>query len=159
MVFVSGPEAATWVQLPEPRVPFKHPLSTVGFEHDFRLLKRVPFRDVDLEMHVDAGEAEFAELEPEWFEFTEPLDAGVDVRLLSEAVKPAFGVKFHRHPVVAGVTRNLFRATAQYTLIHKVIFSCRVSTGGRRMPARARQKQCNECFGKKTAAFHLRVLR
>jgi hypothetical protein len=34
------------------------------------------------------------------------------VGLFSKTVEPAFGVKLYGHPVISGVTRNLFRATA-----------------------------------------------
>jgi hypothetical protein len=60
------------------------------------------------------GEAEVAELEPEAFEFIERLDTSVDVRLFSKTSIPVVGDKNHRHPIVAGVARNLFRATATY---------------------------------------------
>ena len=72
------------------------------------------------------GEAEVAELEPEAFEFMERLGADVDVDLFSEAVVSVVSDEHHGHPVVAGVTRNLFRAYAVYN-IHNEFFSCRVS--------------------------------
>ena len=40
------------------------------------------------------------------------LDAGVDMDLFSKTIISVVGDKHHRHPVISGVTRNLFRATA-----------------------------------------------
>ena len=60
------------------------------------------------------GEAEVAELKPEAFQVVECLDADVDVDLFPEAVVSVVGDEHHGHPVIAGVTRNLFRATARY---------------------------------------------
>jgi len=49
----------------------------------------------------------------------ECLDTGVDVDLFSKTVIPVVGDKHHGHPVISGVTRNLFRANAIYN-IHRV---------------------------------------
>ena len=67
----------------------------------------------------------------------ERLDADVDVDLLSKTVVSVVGDEHHGHPVIAGVTRNLFRATANY-ILHKD-FSPVASVKGGRMPA-ARDK-------------------
>ena len=72
----------------------------------------VPLGDVDLEMHVVFGEAEFAELKAKTFQVPERLDTGIDVALFTEISVSFMCRKHHRHPVIAGVTRNLFRATA-----------------------------------------------
>ena len=74
------------------------------------------------------GEAEVAELESEASEFMERLDADVYVDLFTKAIVSVVGDKHHRHPIVAGVTRNLFRAAANY-IYHIVFFSCRVFIG------------------------------
>ena len=85
-------------------------------------------------MYMVHGKAEVAKLEPESFKFMERLDADVNVDLPSETSIPVVGDKNHRHPVIAGVTRNLFRATAIYN-IHEFFFSCRVSKGaGKSLP-------------------------
>ena len=65
-------------------------------------------------MCVVATESERAELETEAFEFFECCGAGVDVRLLFEAVVPALGHKHHRDPVVARVATDMFKAPANY---------------------------------------------
>jgi hypothetical protein len=65
------------------------------------------------------GKAEITKLETESFEFVERLDAGVNVDLFSKTVISVVGDKHHSHPVISGVTRNLFRATATYN-IHRV---------------------------------------
>jgi len=52
------------------------------------------------------------------------LGTGVYVDLFSEAVVSVVGDEHHGHPVVAGVTRNLFRATARYDF-HISNYSCR----------------------------------
>ena len=74
------------------------------------------------------GEAEVAELEPEAFQVVERLDADVNVDLFSKTVVSVVGDEHHGHPVIAGVTRNLFRATANY-ILHKDFYSCRVREG------------------------------
>jgi len=74
------------------------------------------------------SEAEVAELKPEAFEFMKRLDADVNVDLLSKTVISVVSDEHHRHPVIAGVTRNLFRATANY-FYHTIFFSCRVRKG------------------------------
>ena len=74
------------------------------------------------------GKAEVAELEPEAFQVVERLDADVNVDLFSKTVVSVVGDEHHGHPVIAGVTRNLFRATANY-ILHKDFFSCRVREG------------------------------
>src|SRR5512139_1690741 len=85
----------------------------------------------------------------------ESLDAEVNVDLLSKTVISVVGDKHHRHPVIARVTRNLFRATATYN-IHNFCISCRVSKGtGECLPhATKRYYLAGE---KRDATFHLRV--
>jgi len=65
-------------------------------------------------VNVVQGKAEVTELETETFEFMERLDADVNIDLLSKTSIPVVGDKNHCHPIVTGVTRNLFRATATY---------------------------------------------
>jgi hypothetical protein len=105
MVFVSTPETAAWIQLPEPWMSLEYLFCAMRFEHDFRFLDRVLFRDIDLEMDVNSSKTKLAELESERFKFTESLTTGVDVGLFSETVVPAFGVKLHGDPVVSCVIR------------------------------------------------------
>ena len=116
MVLVAAPETTTRVALAEPRVHFKHLLGTVGFKHGLSGLNGILLGNIDREMHVISAKAEIAEFKSEAFEIPERLGAGVNMRLLPEAVVVAFGLKHHRHPVIPGVTRNLFRATARYIL-------------------------------------------
>jgi len=77
-------------------------------------LDGVPLWDVDLKMHMVFGEAEFAELKAKAFQVLERLDADVSIDLFSKAVVSVMGDEHHGHPVIAGVTRNLFRAIAIY---------------------------------------------
>ena len=67
------------------------------------------------------SEAKVTEFEAESFQIMERLNAGVNIDLFSETVISVVGDKHHRHPVIAGVTRNLFRATATYD-IHIFLF-------------------------------------
>jgi len=60
------------------------------------------------------GEAEVVELKPESFEFMKRLDRSVNVDLFSKVIISVVGDQHHRHPVIVGVTRNLFRAIAIY---------------------------------------------
>jgi len=115
-VLVPAPESTPWVAFAEPGVRLEHPISAVGFEHGLSALNGVPFGDVDLEVDVVFGEPEFAEPKPMAFQVVERLGAGVNVALFPKAVVAVLGHKHQGHPVVAGVTRNLFRATAQYVL-------------------------------------------
>jgi hypothetical protein len=58
--------------------------------------------------------------------------------LFSKTVVSVVGDEHHRHPVIAGVTRNLFRATATYK-IHNLLVSCRTFEG-QVFTCRVRQK-------------------
>jgi len=71
---------------------------------------------------------EVAKLEPEAFQAMERLDADINVDLFPKAIISVVSDKHHGYPVIAGVTRNLFRATATYN-IHNFCFSCRVAKG------------------------------
>ena len=112
--------------------------------------------DVHQEMNVVHGETEVAEFELEAFEFMERLDTDVDIDLFSKTIVSVVSDEHHRHPVIACVTRNLFRATAIYN-IHE-FFSPVASVKGRQLPA-ARDKTDYDLAGEKDATFHLRVLR
>ena len=75
-----------------------------------------------------------AELETKSFQVMERLYSGVDVDLFSKTIISVVSNKHHRHPVIAGVARNLFKTTAIYTT-HELFFSCRVSKGaGKYLP-------------------------
>jgi hypothetical protein len=101
------------------------------------------------------SKTEVAEFKSEAFQVMECSYACVDVDLFSEAAISIVGDKHHRHPVIAGVTRNLFRATAIYK-IHNCYF-----------PVAPLKEQANACctrqkenclFGeKRDATVHLRV--
>jgi hypothetical protein len=103
------------------------------------------------------SKTEVAELKPEAFEFMKRLDADVNVDLLSKTVISVVSDEHHRHPVIAGVTRNLFRATAIYN-IHE-FFSPVASVKGQVNACRTRQKSNGLSGEKRDATFHLRVLR
>ena len=91
------------------------------------------------------GEPEFAEPKAMAFEVMERLGAGVDVALFPKAVVAVLGHKHHGHPVVAGVTRNLFRAAAQ-------------EEGGRQcLPTPDKNYVSSVLRKRRRAAFHLRV--
>jgi hypothetical protein len=79
------------------------------------------------------GKTEFPELKAESFQVVECLDEDVDIDLFSKAVISVVGDEHHGHPVVASVTRNLFRATTNY-IYHTVFFPV-APLEGRRMPA------------------------
>ena len=127
-MIVPTPETTTWVPLSKPRKRFENFLCSIRFQHDLRGFNRVPLWDIHQEMNMVHSEAEIAELEPKSFHLTERFDADVDVRLFSETSVPVVGDKHHGHPVVAGVTRNLFRAAANY-IYHTIFCSCRVFIG------------------------------
>ena len=84
-------------------------------------------------------ETEITKLKTETFQVMERLDADVDIDLFSKTVVSVMGDKHHGHPVIAGVTRNLFRATANY-IFHKDFFSCRTFIG-QANACRVRQKR------------------
>ena len=140
MVFVSTPETAAWIQLPEPRMSLEYLFRTVRFEHNLRVLDRVSLGDIYLEVNVNSSKAELTELESERFKFTESLGAGVDVGLFSETVVPALGVKLHRDPVISGVTRNLFRAYAIY-IFHRIFSPVAPFIGQAKCLPRATKKE------------------
>jgi hypothetical protein len=114
MVFVAAPKTTARVPFSESWKGFKYFPGGVGFEHDLSGLDGVPFRDVHQEVDVVESEAKVAELEPKAFQIEERLDADVNVDMFSETVVPVVGDEHHGHPVIAGVTRNLFRVIANY---------------------------------------------
>jgi len=71
-------------------------------------------------MDMVHSETKITKLETETFQMTERLDAGINIDLFSKTIIPVVGDKHHSHPVISGVTRNLFRATATYKIIHSV---------------------------------------
>jgi hypothetical protein len=89
---------------------------------------------------MNTPESELTKLEPESFEFTESLGAGVDVGLFSEIVVSALRVKFHGDPVVSCVMRWLFKASAIYSF-HIVFCSCRTIYRAGWTACRVRQKE------------------
>jgi hypothetical protein len=91
-------------------------------------------------MHVNPSEAELPKLKSERFEFTESLNAGVDMRLLSETVVSALGVKFHSNPIVSCVMRWLFIVSAIY-IFHIFFSSCRTIYRAGWKACRVRQKR------------------
>jgi len=62
------------------------------------------------------GKTEFPKLKTETFQIVERLEEDVDIDLFSKTVIPVVGDEHHGNPVIAGVTRNLFRATATYNI-------------------------------------------
>ena len=63
------------------------------------------------------GEPEIPKRIPMAFQIVERLGTGINVLLFFETVVPVFGDKKHCHPVITGVTRNLFRASATYNSV------------------------------------------
>ena len=80
------------------------------------------------------GEPEIPKLIPIAFQLVERLGTRVNMLLFSEAVVPVFGDEKHGHPVIAGVTRNLFRASAN-CVIQLFLVSCRTIRGQAALPA------------------------
>jgi len=74
------------------------------------------------------GKTKIAKLKPKTFHFMKRTSASIYMLLLLETVIPFLGNKQHCHPVIAGVTRNLFRAIAIYNF-HIFVFSCRTFMG------------------------------
>jgi hypothetical protein len=101
------------------------------------------------------GKAEVAELKPETLQVVERLEEDVDVDLFSKTVISVVGDEHHRYPIVAGVIRNLFRATATYN-IHE-FFSPVASLKGQANTCHTRQKSNGLSGEKRDATFHLRV--
>jgi hypothetical protein len=147
MVFVAAPESAAGVSLSEAWEVFEHFLGGVRFQHDLCNLNGVPLWYIDQEVDMVKGKAEVAELKPEAFEVMERLGADVNVDLFSKTVVSVVGDEHHGHPVIASVTRNLFRATANY-IFHNNFFSCRTFRG-QANACRVRQKRHIVCLEKK----------
>jgi len=99
---------------------------------------------------------EFPKLKTESLQVVECLEEDVDIDLFSKTVIPVVGDEYNGHPVIAGVTHNLFRATANY-IYHRSFFSCRTFRG-QANTCRVGQKQILTCLEKKDATFHLRVI-
>jgi hypothetical protein len=86
----------------------------------------------------------------------ECLDADIDIDLFSKTIISVVGDKHHGHPVISGVTRNLFRVTTTYNF-HIVEFSCRTFIGQTNGLPRATKKRHGLTEKKGDATFHLRV--
>jgi len=127
MVFIATPKATSRKSLSETSMSFKHSFSTPRLQHNLCIPYRIIFWQVHLKMNVIACETKILEFKAESFEFKKSLDAGVDVRLLPETVIPVLSDKNHRHPVISGVTRNLFSANT--TNIFQNNRSCRTVEG------------------------------
>ena len=59
-----------------------------------------------------SSKTKLSKFKTKFFTFLERIKASVYVRLFPETHIPVMGDKHHGHPIVPGVTRNLFRATA-----------------------------------------------
>jgi hypothetical protein len=153
-MLISAPKPTAWITFPKTRKGLEHFPSRIGFEHDLRGLHRVPLRDVDQKVNMVEGKAKVTELKPKAFQIIECLDTGVDIEFFSKTVISVVGDKHHRHPVIAGVTRNLFRATAMYN-IHE--FSPVASLKKQATACCTRQKKNHLSGEKRDATFHLRV--
>ena len=105
MVLIPTPEPTRWVPFAEPGMLLKNPFCAMGLKHNFSFLKRISFGDVHWEVNMNSREPELSKLKTKSFEFTESLNARVDVGLFSKTIVPAFGVKLHRDPVVPCVMR------------------------------------------------------
>jgi len=112
LMVISTPESITWIMFSKPRKGFKHFPCSISFDYNLRSLNRISFWDVHQEVNMVQGEAKVAELESKTFQLAKSLDAGVNVDLLSKTIISVVGDKHHGHPVISGVTRNLFRAIA-----------------------------------------------
>jgi hypothetical protein len=103
------------------------------------------------------SETKITKLEPEAFQIMESLDTSIYIDLFSKTIISIMGDKHHSHPVISGVTRNLFRATATYN-IHNV-FSCRTFYRAHCSGVPRATKNRYVLIGeKRDATFHLRVL-
>ena len=127
-MFVPTPETPSWVPFPEPGMYLEHFLSTMGLEHNLCISNRVPFWDIHLEVDMVPGETKVAELEPKAFQVMECLSACVNVGLFPETVISFLSDEHHCHPVISGVTRNLFRAIATF-IYQNFHASCRTFVG------------------------------
>ena len=57
-----------------------------------------------------------AELKPKSLQIMKCPDADVNVDLFSKTIVSVVSDKYHRHPVIIGITRNHFRAIIKYTI-------------------------------------------
>lgn len=128
IMIISTPKPTTWIMFPKPWKPLKHLLGSIRFQHDLRGLNRVSFRNVHQKMHMVQSKTKVTKFKTKSLQFTKCLDTSVNVDLLPKIVISVLGDKHHRHPGIAIVTRNLFRATAIYN-IHNFYDSYRTVTG------------------------------
>ena len=124
-MFISAPKSTIGTSFSKPRMGFKHLLCTVGFQHDLCILNRIAFGYIYLEMHMIPCKSKITKLKTETFQIIERFNTCIYMALFFEAIIPLFSDEQHRHPIIAGVTRNLFRAIAIFInqIFHE---SCRV---------------------------------
>jgi len=102
------------------------------------------------------SENKVTELEPESFQLMKRLDTNVHVDLFSKTIISVMGDKHHGHPVISGVTRNLFRANATYN-IHRVFFLLSHLYRAHSSGVPHATKRYYLAGEKRVATFHLRV--
>ena len=128
MVFISTPKTTSRKPLSETRMTFKHMFCTPRLQHNLCITDRILFRQVHLKMNMISSETKILKLKTKSFQFIKPLNTGIDMRLLPETVIPILSDENHGHPVISGVTRNLFRANTTNTF-QNFAQSCRASIG------------------------------
>jgi hypothetical protein len=109
-------------------------------------------------MNMIKDKTEVAELKPETLQILERLEEDVDVDLFSKTVVSGVGDKHHSHPIIACVTRNLFRVTTTYNS-HNFCISCRAFVGHTKCGVSHATKKILFSWRKRDATFHPRVLR
>jgi hypothetical protein len=155
MVLISTPKTTSRKSLSETWMTFKNMFCTPRLQHNLCILDRILFGQINLEMNMIASKTKILEFKTKSPHFIKSSHTGVDVRLLPETAMPVLGDKNHGHPVISGVTRNLFRATATY--IFQNYSSCRAN----KVQARSglpRATYFRNCYSeKKVSTFHLRT--
>jgi len=105
------------------------------------------------------SETKITKLKTEAFQIAKRLGTSIYIDLFSKTIISVVSDKHHYHPVISGVTRNLFRATDTYNIIHRIFSSRTFYRAHRSGVPRATKNRYILNGEKRDATFHLRVLR
>ena len=158
MVFVAAPETAAWVSFPEPRMHFKHHFRAIRLQHTLCSFYRVLFWDVHWEVNMTSSKSKITKFKSKPFEISKCLGACIDMRLFLKTAVITFGFKHHGHPIVPGVMRWLFIASAIFNFHSNEFLLSHLYRAGECLP-RATKRRYSLTGEKRDAAFHLRVFR
>jgi len=139
-MFITTPKSTSWIPFPEPQVRLKYSFYITRFQHNLCFPDRVPFGYVHLKVNMVSSETKLTKFKTKFLTFLKRFQTGIYMGLFPKTHIPVMGNKHHRHPIVSGVTQNLFRAPASFPFqnLHNPV-----------APLKGTPLWCAACNGKK----------